>query len=267
MRKITTIILTIMLLLSITTAQAIRGESLCEGAITGEAVFLLDNSGRILGALAPDEDQLTLRSFQHSARTSPIRIREDQCLRWHAWTPVRLDDQRRVIDGGTTLTIAVQLSDPETVLSIAGELTAAAIIDATIYSPNLCAETPRAAHIFLPAKARERQVGKIIFRDGAVLALYVGDFDGDGSPDLGFRALVLAVSDGCHCGDKCSCKPGECKCGDDCKCKCKTPAPKPKKPAVKKTCEKCGCFVCCCRPAITLKICFSLSIKPGCLCK
>ena len=52
---------------------------------------------------------------------------------------------------------------------------------------------PRAAHMFMPPRVREKQVGSVVFGSGAELAIWCGDWDGDGLRELGFVAMIREV--------------------------------------------------------------------------
>lgn len=194
MKKAILCAIALTLILTCSTAGAIKGASNCtyEYIESGTATFVLYENARIIGALSPDEDTPTV-AIQHACTASPAWIQSQQALRVHCWAKVRLDEELRIVEGGTKLNITILLTDRAAVEAIAGELTVENIIDATVYSPNLCAGTPKAAHMFLKPLNRERQVGVIIFASGAELALWMGDFDGDGERDLGFVALVREV--------------------------------------------------------------------------
>lgn len=265
--------LAILTLLTTTGAQAIKGASDCayDYRETGEAVFLLDTDGRMLGALTPDEDMSTLR-IQKCAKTSPMRIREAQCLRRHNWARVELDENLRVVAGGTSLTVTVLLYSAEEVAAIIGQpVTVAAVIDSTIYSPNLCSPAPKAAHMFIPAKSRDKEVGRVYFANGAALAIYSGDFDGDGALDLGFRALILSVSEEETCATchqkECTCKSCSCQVCKDKGCACQKTCTKKTTKTTTKTETTCQPCVKVTTTKLTLQVAFSLTtIKFGC-CK
>ena len=192
-KRIIVVLLVVMLLLSCTSAFAITGDVCPEEAIefreTGIATFILDNSGRIVGALYPDEKLGTL-DFQHSRRHSPTYISFGQTLRRRKFARVELDDSYRITKGGTQLEVTITLTDLEAVEDIIGEdVSVENIIDATIYSPNLTCANVKAAHMFMPQDSLRRLVGTIAFKDGSCLGIYVGHFRDSVQMDLGFRAL------------------------------------------------------------------------------
>ena len=230
MRKLIVLLLILTALPS--TTFAIKGTDSCNYDFieTGQACFLLYQNGRLFGAISPDEDMGTT-AMQTTSYLSPAWIREGCSLRRHNWTQVKLDENHKIACGGINLRVTIILTDVLAVQSVVEDMTVANIIDATIYSPNISYPTPKAAHMFLTNRNRDRQVGEVIFANGTVLALYIGDFDGDGAPDLGFKPLVLSSpeeNDTCpDCGCKCT---DACKCTCTCKtCNCQPPvAPKPK---------------------------------------
>lgn len=260
MRKFIILVLTVLILMTTQTALAIKGASNClyEYGETGEAIFLLYENGRIHGALSPTEELQTVAA-QRTACTSPAWIQGREALRCHAWAKVRLDENLKIIEGGTKLTVTILITDLAAVQDILGEtFTVADIVDATIYSPDLCAPMPRAAHMFLSPRVREKSVGVIVFANGAELAIWCGDWDGDGARDLGFVALVRESTScaGCTCG-KCNCKNGgtcSCTCST-CKCKKTTTTCQPKQQTCQKSTGGCKKSV-----SVSLKVCVGISL-------
>lgn len=262
-----TMFLAAMILMSYQTAFAIQTNACCENytTVAGNATFLVYENGRILGALSPTEDIPNVQ-YQETTYTSPVWICRGESLRVHAWTRVTLDDMLHVVHGGTSMYVTIVITDKETVEHIIGcEATTEAIIDATIYSPNVCSPYVWAAHIFFPRKLREWQVGTIYFADGSALALWCGDWNGDGAQELGYTPLVREENcAGCTCG-KCNCKTdGVCHCTcTTCKCnKPETPKPAPKKQTKTKCCQsglKVNLNLC-----MSVKLCVSVGVGGGC---
>lgn len=208
------------LIVSCTTAYAITGYGSAQSDVefreTGIATFILDNSGKIVGALKPDEDLKKL-GFQNCKKSGPTNLEDGKALRRRAYARVILDENYKVIEGGKNIEVTIVLTNYYLVAQILGdEFTVADIIDATIYSPNLDACNTRAAHMFLPQGSDRVKVGRVIFKCGKCLDLYVGNFDCDCDLELGFRAVVQKEPEkvpGCieppnHCGPiKPACNP------------------------------------------------------------
>lgn len=253
-----------MILMSCQMAFAVQTNAHCENYITvsGDATFLVYENGRILGALSPTED-IPVVPYQETTHAYPVWIRQNEALRAHAWTRVTLDEDFYVIHGGTNMHVTIVITDKETVESIIGcEAATEAIIDATIYSPDVCSPSACAAHMFFPRKLREWQVGTIYFANGSALGLWCGDWDGDGVKELGYVPLVREENcPGCTCG-KCNCKSdGECHCTcTTCQCKKpETPKPTPKKQTKTKCCQsglKINLSLC-----MSVKMCVSVGVS------
>ena len=179
---------------------------------TGVATFLLDSNGRIAGVLKPNEELKKL-GFQNAKRILKKNLEDGKAIRRRAYVRISLDEDLKVIKGGKDLEITLILTNYELVESLLGEdFLIDDVIDATIYSPDACSCKPHGAHIFLPQGSGREKVGKIIFKCGGCLDLYVGDFDGDCELEFGFRAVALPAPEeevpGCieppdHCGPPC----------------------------------------------------------------
>ena len=174
---------------------------------TGYATFILDNNGKICGALKPCEELKKL-GFQHYKNCSPRGLEDGKALRRRAFAKVVLDDGYYVEKGGTELEVTIILTDVDLVEEVVGDLSVESIIDATIYAPCLTSGTTYATHMFLPANSGRQRVGTVIFASGKCLALYVGNFDCDCDLELGFTAVAVKPQpepEGCieppdHCG-------------------------------------------------------------------
>ena len=183
---------------------------------TSAVDFLLDNNGKIAGALKPNEKQNKL-NFQSNYKKAPIGLEDGMAIRRHAYIRVELDDEMMVLAGGTRLDVTITLTNLELVEQVLGEEASnEAIIDATIYCPNLTCANNYAAHIFLGQNSNRIQVGSVSFANGRCLALYVGDFYGDGCLVLGFRAKPVEPEPECNV---CEC-PEQPVCGTPCKPQC-----------------------------------------------
>ena len=205
-----------------TSAFAISGSGSydCEGEYVekGVATFLLDNSGRIAGVLKPNEGLKKL-GFQHASKLSAKYLEDGKAIRRRAFIRIGLDEDFKVIKGGKDIEITLVITNYDLVASILGEgFLVDDVIDATIYSPNPCSCKPYGAHMFMPQGSGREYVGKVIFKCGNCLDIYVGDFDGDCELEIGFRAVPLKPEPekeipGCieppdHCGPCRPCHPG-----------------------------------------------------------
>ena len=158
---------------------------------TGIATFLMDNAGRLSGVLKPQEDIKKL-GFQTPKRNVPKDLEDGKAIRRHAYVRVCLNDELKVIKGGKDVKATLILTNLKLVESLLGEnFSIRDVVDATIYSPDICSCKPHAAHMFLPQNSGRENVGKIIFECGGYLDLYVGDFDKDCELELGFRAVAV----------------------------------------------------------------------------
>ncbi|MBR6252520.1 MAG: hypothetical protein IKR04_01575 [Clostridia bacterium] len=183
----------------------------------GYATFLLDNSGRIAGVLKPNEEIKKL-GFQSPSKLAAKYLEDGKAIRRRAFVRIGLDEDFKVIKGGKDIEITLVLYDYDVVASILGDnFLVDDVIDATIYSPNPCSCKPYGAHMFLQQSVRGEKVGKVVFKCGNCLDLYVGDFDGDCDLELGFRAVAQKAPEeevpGCieppdHCGPCRPCHPG-----------------------------------------------------------
>lgn len=182
----------VFLLFTCSTALAITGtdcyENDYEYCETSVATFLLDNSGRIVGVLRPEEE-LKKVGYQHTTHKSPTNIENGKATRRRVFAKVTLDDNYEVIKGGTDLEVTITLTNYDLVAEVIGyDFTNNDIIDATIYSPCLKGCGTYASHMFLPQGSGRVRVGTVKFKSGKCLALYVGNFDGDCDLELGFTA-------------------------------------------------------------------------------
>ena len=194
-KRIVALLLSVaMLLCLIPSALAITGSECDRDDVefreTGEAIFLLDENGRVCGVLKPNED-LKKVGFQNSKHSSPRGLEDGKALRRRVFVRVNLDDELKVIKGGRKLQVTITLTNADLVREVVGEeLTVESIIDATIYSPNLYCDKPYAAHMFLPQGSGRELVGTVSFCNGTCLKLYVGNFDCDCELELGFTAVA-----------------------------------------------------------------------------
>ena len=210
-KRFVAFLLSLMFVLTCTSAFAISGSECAKEEIeyreTGIATFLLDSSGNIIGALKPDEKIGTL-NFQKCRRSSPANIKDGQAQRRRKFTRVVLDDDFKVVKGGSCIEVTITLTDLETVEEILGEeFTVADIIDATIYSPNITCANVKAAHMFMPQGSQRQLVGSIAFKNGTCLGLYAGYFKNGCQLDLGFRPLKVEAPEPKPCTPCQPCDP------------------------------------------------------------
>ena len=212
MKKFITLILTLALLCTMTSAFAITGNDCGEPVEfeeTGIATFILDDSSRIVGALYHDE-KLGKLDYQHGKRTSPTYINDGRTLRRRKWARVNLDENNYVTRGGTQLEVTVIITRMDLVERvIEDEISVASVIDHTIYAPCLnppCGKV-YAAHMFMPADSGRIKVGVVKFANEKCLDLFVGYFDDDDQLDLGFTATKTTTKAPAQCVPCTPCVP------------------------------------------------------------
>jgi len=186
------------------TAFAISGASNLNGnyeyVVEGKGRLILDDGGKIVGTIKPDEDIKKL-GFQDNAKKKIKGIEDGLAIRRRALAKVKLDVKYQIIKGAKEVNLTAYISDIELVRRVIGkeEPSASEILDATVYSPNICCGNVYAGHIFLTKETGRVEVGKIVFGCGQCLILYAGDFDGDCNPELGFRPVVLSAPEPKEC--------------------------------------------------------------------
>ncbi len=201
MKRFVAILLGVLLMTTlVTSAYAITGaDDACddvEFCETDVATFILDDARKICGVLRPNEE-LKKVGFQSPSNGVPRGLEDGKAIRRRVFARVNLDDDFRISKGGKNLEVTVTLIDYDLVEEIVGDVTVQNIIDATIYSPDICSCKPHAAHIFLNVNTGRVKVGWVTFKCGKILDLYAGHFFDDCSMQLGFTAKAVEVKEEC----------------------------------------------------------------------
>ncbi|MBQ9267528.1 MAG: hypothetical protein IJ217_04545 [Clostridia bacterium] len=194
----------LMLVVALVSTSAFAGN--CGSYVfSGEATFILDNSGKPIGIKSVSESVEQL-GYQSSKVKYPKGIEANGIIRRKALAKVSLQDEEIVL-GGTKLCVTVSI-DPDKVELVemaAGELSVQNIINATIYYRGLCDVNSLAGHRFIPSTMGRIPVGTVTFKNGQSVTLFAGDWDCDCELELGFAPGFIKYttkeSSECHWDD------------------------------------------------------------------